>query len=151
MSPTPVPVESHGDVRAVSWRKVFTGREAELRLLGELMLSSGRGCFVVWLHGVAGVGKSTLLRRFAEEADGVGRGEDRAIAGGPGGGGDVAANGRRVRRLRARLAGGTVGVAGVGGAASIVRVRCPCRGPRRTWRSTACAGLWARYGRCLIG
>ncbi|MFE6906777.1 ATP-binding protein [Streptomyces erythrochromogenes] len=73
MSPTPAPVESHGDVRAVSRRKVFTGREAELRLLGALMLSSGRGCFVVWLHGVAGVGKSTLLRRFAEEAEAHGR------------------------------------------------------------------------------
>ncbi|MER6257405.1 ATP-binding protein [Streptomyces sp. NPDC001584] len=73
MSPTPLPVESHGDVLAVSWRKAFTGREGELRLLGELMLSGGRGCFVVWLHGMAGVGKSTLLRRFAEEAEAHGR------------------------------------------------------------------------------
>lgn len=73
MSPTALPVESHGDVPAVSWSKVFTGRVAELRLLGELMLSDGRGCFVVWLHGMAGVGKSTLLRRFAEEAEAHGR------------------------------------------------------------------------------
>ncbi|MFI9809524.1 hypothetical protein ACIHEJ_35195 [Streptomyces sp. NPDC052301] len=68
MSPTPSPVQPHGDVPAASWRKVFTGRTAELRLLKELMLNGGRGCFVVWLHGMAGVGKSTLLRRFAEEA-----------------------------------------------------------------------------------
>lgn len=73
ISPTPLPVESHGDVLAVSWRKVFTGRVAELRLLGDLMLSGERGCFVVWLHGMAGVGKSTLLRRFAEEAEAHGR------------------------------------------------------------------------------
>lgn len=73
ISPTPLPVESHGDVLAVSWRKVFTGRVAELRLLGDLMLSGERGCFVVWLHGMAGVGKSTLLRRFAAEAEAHGR------------------------------------------------------------------------------
>jgi hypothetical protein len=32
------------------------------------MLSSRRACFVVWLHGMGGFGKSSLLHRFADEA-----------------------------------------------------------------------------------
>ncbi|WP_409055180.1 hypothetical protein [Streptomyces sp. SYP-A7185] len=60
--------DSHGSALAALRRKFFTGRVAELRLLRELMLSEGRGCFVVWLHGMGGVGKSTLLLRFADEA-----------------------------------------------------------------------------------
>ncbi|WP_329074615.1 ATP-binding protein [Streptomyces niveus] len=46
----------------------FTGRVAELRLLRELMHNKVRGCFMLWLHGMGGVGKSTLLLRFADEA-----------------------------------------------------------------------------------
>ncbi|MEV0276663.1 hypothetical protein AB0I22_09825 [Streptomyces sp. NPDC050610] len=70
---TPTPADSHGDLLATLRRRVFTGRVAELRLLRELLLSDRRGCFVVWLHGMGGVGKTTLLRRFADEAEAHGR------------------------------------------------------------------------------
>lgn len=68
ISPTPPPVDSHGHALAARRRRVFTGRVAELRLLRELLLSDQRGCFVVWLHGMGGIGKSSLLHRFADEA-----------------------------------------------------------------------------------
>ncbi|MEV1082684.1 ATP-binding protein [Streptomyces sp. NPDC050211] len=61
-------VDSHGSVLAALRRESFTGRAAELRLLRELMRNEARGCFVVWLHGMGGVGKSTLMLRFADEA-----------------------------------------------------------------------------------
>ncbi|MEU1299260.1 hypothetical protein [Streptomyces shenzhenensis] len=61
-------VDLHGNVLAALRRETFTGRVAELRLLRELMINEARGCFVVWLHGMGGVGKSTLLLRFADEA-----------------------------------------------------------------------------------
>ncbi|MGW4734929.1 hypothetical protein ACWEQC_38210 [Streptomyces shenzhenensis] len=61
-------VDSHGNVLAALRRESFAGRVAELRLLRELMRNEARGCFVVWLHGMGGVGKSTLLLRFADEA-----------------------------------------------------------------------------------
>ncbi|MET9557227.1 AAA family ATPase [Streptomyces sp. NPDC006645] len=51
----------------------FTGRVAELRLLRELLHNKARGFFMVWLHGMGGVGKSTLLLRFADEARAHGR------------------------------------------------------------------------------
>jgi hypothetical protein len=51
---------------------VFTGRVAELRFLRELLLSEERGSFVVWLHGMGGLGKTALLRRFADEVEGQG-------------------------------------------------------------------------------
>ncbi|MFH8981699.1 hypothetical protein [Streptomyces varsoviensis] len=75
-SPTakaPSPADSHGALLAALRKKVFTGRVAELRLLRELLLSDRRGCFVVWLHGMGGVGKTALLRRFADEAEAHGR------------------------------------------------------------------------------
>lgn len=71
--PPPLPVDSHGDALAALRKRVFTGRTAELRLLRELLLSDRRSCFVVWLHGMGGMGKSTLLRRFADEATAHGR------------------------------------------------------------------------------
>src|SRR3954451_9256234 len=73
ISPTPLPVDSHGYTLAARRRAVFTGRVAELRLLRELMLSDRRACFVVWLHGMGGFGKSSLLHRFADEAEAHGR------------------------------------------------------------------------------
>lgn len=54
-------------------RRLFTGRVAELRLLRESLLGEQPGCQVLWLHGMAGVGKSTLLRRFVAEAKEEGR------------------------------------------------------------------------------
>ncbi|MEV0262797.1 hypothetical protein AB0I49_15850 [Streptomyces sp. NPDC050617] len=69
----PAPADSHGDLLAALRKRVFTGRVAELRLLRELLLSDRHGCFVVWLHGMGGVGKTTLLRRFADEAEAHGR------------------------------------------------------------------------------
>ncbi|MGW7572951.1 AAA family ATPase [Streptomyces sp. NPDC054765] len=68
-----LPADSHGDALAALRRRVFTGRVAELRMLRDLLLSDRRSCFVVWLHGMGGVGKSTLLRRFADEAKTHGR------------------------------------------------------------------------------
>lgn len=65
---TPTPADSHGETLTAHRRRVFTGRDAELRRLRELLLSDRQGCCVVWLHGMAGIGKSTLLRRFADEA-----------------------------------------------------------------------------------
>ncbi|MEW2519459.1 hypothetical protein [Actinacidiphila alni] len=73
ISPTPPPADSHGHALAARRRAVFTGRVAELRLLRELMLSERRACFVVWLHGMGGFGKSSLLHRFADEAAAHGR------------------------------------------------------------------------------
>ncbi|MFJ4411310.1 hypothetical protein [Streptomyces sp. NPDC088910] len=73
ISPTPLPADSHGYTLAARRRAVFTGRTAELRLLRDLMLSDRRSCFVVWLHGMGGFGKSSLLHRFADEAEAHGR------------------------------------------------------------------------------
>lgn len=65
--------DSREDVLAALRRRVFVGRTDELRLLRQLLVSDRRGCSVVWLHGMGGVGKSTLLRRFADEAQAHGR------------------------------------------------------------------------------
>ena len=46
----------------------FVGREAELLVLDELLGGKTR---VVCLHGIAGMGKSCLLRAFVERAHGV--------------------------------------------------------------------------------
>ncbi|RCG21644.1 ATP-binding protein [Streptomyces reniochalinae] len=73
MSPTSRPVDSRGEQLAALRRTLFTGREAELRVLRDLLLNDRRGCFVVWLHGTAGVGKTALLQRFGDEARQHGR------------------------------------------------------------------------------
>jgi hypothetical protein len=48
----------------------FAGREEELALFNAAL--SG-GCGVLYVHGPGGIGKSALLRRFAHEAEVVGR------------------------------------------------------------------------------
>ncbi|MBI4956331.1 MAG: AAA family ATPase [Myxococcales bacterium] len=51
----------------------FVGREAELaRFASELEASSAGGARIVLVHGPSGVGKSALMRRFAERARGRG-------------------------------------------------------------------------------
>ncbi|MEK8146501.1 ATP-binding protein [Streptomyces sp. M10(2022)] len=72
-TPTYTTADSHGDALAQLRRKAFTGRATELQMLCDLLLAEDRGAFVVWLHGMGGVGKSTLLRRFADEARACGR------------------------------------------------------------------------------
>ncbi|HEX6027249.1 MAG TPA: ATP-binding protein, partial [Solirubrobacter sp.] len=47
-------------------RAVFVGREAELAILRRLLTDDGP--VVVFVHGIAGVGKSALLHEFAKEA-----------------------------------------------------------------------------------
>lgn len=49
-------------------RRGFVGRHAELELLTSLLLAPELPVAVVFVHGPAGIGKSTLLRRYAEIA-----------------------------------------------------------------------------------
>lgn len=55
-----------------SRQKVFVGRQEELSLFRRTLLERGLAS-VLYIHGPGGVGKSTLLRRFAEEATRLGR------------------------------------------------------------------------------
>ncbi|MCK1797060.1 hypothetical protein MTQ01_13740 [Streptomyces sp. XM4193] len=73
MSSDHIPERSYAEMLAALRNKMFTGRSAELRLLRELLLGERQGCSVVWLHGMGGVGKTALLRRFADEAQTHGR------------------------------------------------------------------------------
>ena len=59
-----------GNVVAEQARRTFVGRERELSLLHEAI--SDNGYAVVYLHGIAGIGKSRLLSEFAEQAQGHG-------------------------------------------------------------------------------
>ncbi|GAA1534919.1 ATP-binding protein [Actinomadura kijaniata] len=49
--------------------RAFVGRGEELAAFGTALRSGG----VLWVHGPGGVGKSTLLQRFAQEAAAAGR------------------------------------------------------------------------------
>ncbi|GAA2413158.1 ATP-binding protein [Nonomuraea africana] len=49
----------------------FVGREEELAVFGSALF--GGDCSVMFVHGPGGIGKSALLRRFAQEAATVGR------------------------------------------------------------------------------
>src|SRR5689334_5708399 len=53
-----------GDLVADQAARTFVGRQQELSLLLEMAGSSGPA--VVYLHGIAGIGKSRLLGAFAE-------------------------------------------------------------------------------------
>src|SRR5262245_33961897 len=54
-----------GDLLAQRAKEAFIGRSAELEVL--LSMLDG-GSQVVFIHGIAGIGKSTLLEAFAEQA-----------------------------------------------------------------------------------
>jgi hypothetical protein len=62
-----------GDLVAEQASRSFVGRKPELSLLMETLSDSGPA--VVYLHGIAGIGKSRLLSAFAERA----RGHDAAV------------------------------------------------------------------------
>jgi hypothetical protein len=53
-------------VTSLRSRTPFVGREAELRALDDLLRGEAR---VVHLHGIAGIGKSALVRAFVEHAE----------------------------------------------------------------------------------
>ncbi|WP_188114017.1 ATP-binding protein [Streptomyces apricus] len=53
--------------------RVFVGREAELRLLREALDGAPDAPSVLYVHGPGGIGKSTLVRRYAQEAAAAGR------------------------------------------------------------------------------
>jgi hypothetical protein len=62
-------VQNHrvlGDLAAEQASRSFVGREQELCLLLEILRDSGPA--VVYLHGIAGIGKSRLISAFAEQA-----------------------------------------------------------------------------------
>jgi len=54
------------DVLAERASAGFVGRERELRLLAEC--ADGRGPVLAWIHGPAGIGKSSLLQEFSARA-----------------------------------------------------------------------------------
>ncbi|PZG55355.1 ATP-binding protein [Spongiactinospora gelatinilytica] len=49
----------------------FVGRQEELAVFNAALY--GNGCSVLYVHGPGGIGKSALLRRFAQEAEAAGR------------------------------------------------------------------------------
>jgi len=53
-------------------RQRFTGRDAELALFSHALMAPEPPFFVLYVHGPGGVGKSSLLRRFAELAQAAG-------------------------------------------------------------------------------
>jgi hypothetical protein len=61
---------SFGDIAAQQASRTFAGRNHELSLLLELLGDSGPS--VVYLHGIAGIGKSRLISAFEERAGGCG-------------------------------------------------------------------------------
>ncbi|MDQ1034697.1 hypothetical protein QFZ75_001113 [Streptomyces sp. V3I8] len=52
---------------------VFVGREAELDLLRDALAGVPGAASVLYVHGPGGIGKTALLRRYAQEARAVGR------------------------------------------------------------------------------
>ncbi|WP_328506572.1 AAA family ATPase [Streptomyces sp. NBC_00391] len=62
-----------GDALEAARDQAFVGRTAELALFREALTDAPGACPVHYLHGPGGIGKSTLLRRFAREARRAGR------------------------------------------------------------------------------
>ena len=65
-------MERMGERLAARMKSQFVGRADELILVESLLRAGDQGA-VVFVHGPGGVGKTTLLRRFAVLADDVGR------------------------------------------------------------------------------
>ncbi|MBP2193158.1 ATP-binding protein [Nocardia goodfellowii] len=66
-------VEVFGDSLAVGRDRAFVGRQVELDAFRAQLTGRPGGRPVHYLHGPGGIGKSTLLRRFAREAELAGR------------------------------------------------------------------------------
>jgi hypothetical protein len=64
---------SLGDRLAAARARAFAGRAAEVELFRQALAAEDPPFSVLWLHGPGGVGKSTLLRRLADEAVAAGR------------------------------------------------------------------------------
>lgn len=62
-----------GDVLEAARDRAFVGRTVELALFRSALAGDVGACPVHYLHGPGGIGKSTLLRRFAREARRAGR------------------------------------------------------------------------------
>ncbi len=62
-----------GDVLEAARERAFVGRVGELALFRSALAGDPGSCPVHFLHGPGGIGKSTLLRRFAREARRAGR------------------------------------------------------------------------------
>src|SRR5215472_16856880 len=60
--------ETVGDLVAEQASRTFAGRKQELSQLLEMLGNSGLA--VLYLHGIAGIGKSRLISAFAERARG---------------------------------------------------------------------------------
>ena len=64
---------SLADRLAAARARAFAGRAAEIELFRQALAEPDPPFSLLWLHGPGGVGKSTLLRRFADEAVAAGR------------------------------------------------------------------------------
>jgi hypothetical protein len=64
---------SLGDRLAAARARSFVGRAAEVELFRQVLAEEDPPFSVLWLHGPGGVGKTTLLRRLADEAVAAGR------------------------------------------------------------------------------
>ena len=77
MSPPPPPTTTHTPLAArlqAARQRAFVGREPELAAFRSALAEAERPLTVLYLTGPGGIGKSTLLRRFAREAQEAGRG-----------------------------------------------------------------------------
>jgi hypothetical protein len=66
---------------AATRARAFVGRAAELELFRSALLADEPPFVVLWLYGPGGVGKTTLLRRLADEAAANGGGGVRVVDG----------------------------------------------------------------------
>jgi len=73
MNPGPRQFTSLGERLRAARDKTFVGRSAELDLFRTALDDAAESFAVQFLTGTGGIGKSTLLRRYAEEAGAAGR------------------------------------------------------------------------------
>lgn len=72
----PIPRASHSSLAQqlqVARRRAFVGREPEIAAFRSALDDAGRAFTLLFVTGPGGVGKTTLLRRFADESAQVGR------------------------------------------------------------------------------